>query len=706
MKITHGGIDGRRNGRAAALAAGVAALAAVFAPADVPAASADLDRSSAELAAALVLRDLREELRAKPADAAALRDAMLADPAPNADPADAERNMALVHSNELARVFAGEARALLDRLAAPAPRTDRFPAAFLAEAETAPPEDLAAATAAAFPAAFRQARDEAVRAQAARIEASVRPDPAEVETRPRDELAGDLAVRIERAQSFAVFRENRETIARTLVGPILDDAFLQREAQRAFVRDAGPAAAGFAPSAIATNLAAALFARLGERRAAAPDAFVYGPFPSATGEVARAAAEARLAARFAAEAGRAAVPLDEDAVRAALAADPAAHRRRDDSLAAFEPALRDAVRAAATASLLALAPEAERGECEAFLRDRAGDELLARPVAERVRAEAGPRLDAVRAAVADGQLRAALPALAAGTWLPDEASVDAVCAAENDFRKTLRAWRRTPVPALAAIDAAAPADRLLEEAAAKLDGAVLAAFEPGAAARASQHKAVDALYGEMERAVAALGKAPPLEQVVRIYTARAAAAWAEAREGVLGAGAAETGRYQDLFPSTHAKIELLSKTLLEAAEREEARPETPPEPTPPQPDAPPDEPRAIPLECDFVFDRKDGAFEVSVRADARELGRFSCPAEPGAFGRTVDGFADEAAGALAALLRERTKRGPVALKVNVVVRDGLIYWAAVSGVSGSVRQAVRSFGDAVAAEFAEPASAR
>ena len=50
----------------------------------------DLDRSSAELAASLVLKDLREELRAKPADPAALRDAMLADPAANADPADAD----------------------------------------------------------------------------------------------------------------------------------------------------------------------------------------------------------------------------------------------------------------------------------------------------------------------------------------------------------------------------------------------------------------------------------------------------------------------------------------------------------------------------------------------------------------------------------------------------------------------------------------
>ena len=365
--------------------------------------SADLDRASAELAASLVLKDLREELRAKPADAAALRDAMLADPASNADPADAERNMALAHSNALARSFAGEARALLDRLAAPSPRDARFGAAFLADAEAAPPDAIAAASAAAFPAAFRKAREEAVRAQAGTLDAKVRPEPAEVESLPRDELARALSARSEAAQGFAVFHENRAYIEKSLAGPILDDAFAQRDAQREAVRRAGASAPGFAPSAIGTNVVAALLAHLAERRAADPNAFVYGPFPSATGEVARAAAESRAAARFAESAGAAAVPLDEAALRSAIAANPAAHRRRDDSLAAFEPALRDRVREAATADPLARAPAAERDECAAFLRDRAASDALARPVADRVRSQLRPRLEALRASFADEQ---------------------------------------------------------------------------------------------------------------------------------------------------------------------------------------------------------------------------------------------------------------------------------------------------------------
>ena len=44
------------------------------------------------------------------------------------------------------------------------------------------------------------------------------------------------------------------------------------------------------------------------------------------------------------------------------------------------------------------------------------------------------------------------------------------------------------------------------------------------------------------------------------------------------------------------------------------------------------------------------------------------------------------------------------LKVNLVVRNGLIYWAAVTGVSDAAREAVKGFGEAVSAEFSEAKS--
>ena len=189
-------------------------------------------------------------------------------------------------------------------------------------------------------------------------------------------------------------------------------------------------------------------------------------------------------------------------------------------------------------------------------------------------------------------------------------------------------------------------------------------------------------------------KAPPEDRVVALYSTRAALEWETARPAAIGlaAGAEDDGRYADLFPSTREKIRLLAKTMLEAVEREKAQPETPPDPTPPQPDSPPEEPKAIAVECDLVFDRRGDEFEVRVVAEKKELGRFACPADPKRFDR---GLRD------AALLRERTRQGTVQLKVNLVVRNGLIYWAAVSGVSESVRTAVEGFGEAVSAEFSE-----
>ena len=562
--------------------------------------------------------------------------------------------------------------------------------------------------------------------QAARLDAGVRPSPEEVETVPREDLARSLAERIEAGQGTAVFHENRAYIGTALVAPMLDDAYAQREAQRESVRRAGPGAAGFAPSVIAANLARGLLESLDARRAAEPDAFVYGPFPSATGEVARAAAEARALGRFADVAATAVVPFDEAAARAAIAADPGAHRRRDDSLRAFEPALRDAVRQISArggrvaladergevaacldgvpqldVGLRRLAPEAERDECAAFLAGRKGDPAVVRAVEGRVRSELLPRLTALRGALSDEQFAARCGGLADGTWVPDDALVDAVCAEELDFRGTLRKWRS--VPGLTELSEAAPEAELFEETAAKLDAALLAAFEPSAAARARQHKTTDGLYEEIKALVLEREQAPDAERIAELYATRVALDWAEARPEVLGLadGDEDDGRCLDLFPSVLEKIRLLVRTMLEQRERERQAPETPPEPKPPQPDAPPEELRRIAVECDLVFDRRGDAFEVTVRAEGRDLGRFSCPAEPGAFRNSVRAFAGDAAGALAGLLRERIREGAVDLTVRLDVRDGLIYWAAVSGVSESVREAVGAFGDAVNAAFTE-----
>ena len=145
----------------------------------------------------------------------------------------------------------------------------------------------------------------------------------------------------------------------------------------------------------------------------------------------------------------------------------------------------------------------------------------------------------------------------------------------------------------------------------------------------------------------------------------------------------------------------MAQAVLEAIEKEKAPPEATPDPKPPQPDSPPEEPKAIEVECDLVFDRKGDEFEVRVVAEKKELGRFTCPADPRKFDREIRDFTEGAAGALAKLLRERTRQGTVQLTVNLVVRNGLIYWAAVSGVSESVRAAVEGFGEAVSAEISE-----
>ena len=143
--------------------------------------------------------------------------------------------------------------------------------------------------------------------------------------------------------------------------------------------------------------------------------------------------------------------------------------------------------------------------------------------------------------------------------------------------------------------------------------------------------------------------------------------------------------------------------MRERLDEERRKEETPPpDPeTPPQPDSPPPEELEVEIGCEIVFDRRGNDFEVLLRADGGDIGRFSCPSEPAAFRAGMEAFSGAAASALASLLRERTKEGRVALKIRTEVRDGLIYWAAVSGVSAGIRETVALFGDAVKAEFAE-----
>lgn len=682
---------------AAFLAAAVPATAGAGSP------GSELDRESARLAASLVLGDLRAELRARPADPGRLRDAMLADPGANSDPAAAKDNMEAVQSAAFAAEFAEAARALLDRLAAPLSREERFGAEFAAGAETAPRDDVAAAVAASFPAAFDSARADAVRMQAAEFDATVRPSPEDVETFPRDSLLRLVSELVEKSQKTAIFAENRDYIRRTIAPKILDEAFAQRDWQRGFVEKTGTTAGSFAPSAVAAELSLALARRIGERRAAEPENFFYAPFPSATGEVARAAAAKRAEGRFLEAAAAAPVPFDENAVRAAMDADPAAHRRRKDSFAAFAPAMRTSVREAAESALLARAPEAERAEFEAFLRSKSEDRAFAGAVAARVESEALPRLAAMRDAMARDEFSGRCGALADGSWRPAEALLDSICGAEDDFRKTLRGWRSQP--GLSTWNEAAPADGILEETASAVDAALVAAFEPGAAGRAFQHKTTDGLYDTVKAEVSAMGEKPRVKEVAAAYAARVLSAWTEARPKILGFtdGAGDDGRYRGLFPSVERKIELLAKTMVEQLEEERKKEEErPPDPeTPPQPDSPPPELKLIEIDCSLVFDRRGDGFEVSVVADGKEVGRFSCPSEPSAFRGAVAGFSGSAASALADLLREKTREGTVSLTVRMDVRDGLIYWAAVSGVSESVREAVKGFGDAVSAAFAE-----
>ena len=680
-----------------ALLAAVSLLVVHPAPAE-NGAQAELDRSSAELAASLVLDRLATELVDKPTDGTSLYETMRDAPADYTDPAAAQTALRPAYEEAVRARYRDDACRLLDRLAAPRARTEAFDAAFL-DAATRPSGDvLQKAVDTHYDTLFRAARERACKEQAEHIVLDLRPTEEEVESKSRSDLSALLSTRIAEAQKTRVFQENLRYIADSLVRPMLDEAYRQRDAQRHLAARA--TVAGIAPSAVAARLVEAVTQDIAKRRAEAAEKggqnVVYDLFPSVRDVAAKTAAE-RAAAAYVAAVKRVAVPLDENKVRIALEADPAKHIKLADSLQAFEPGLIAFVADAATKLALEGAPAEEHEEYRNYLKGLPADAPASKAPAERVRSEFQPHLADIRRAFAQKDFETRFPALANGSWAPDADLVDEVCA-EADYRKALEKWRELRGPRrFAEEESRTP---MVEEETALLDQAVAAPFADAAEARAEQLRAADRAEPGVRKDVLALPEVPALEKIVEMLATAVRADWSAKRAGIIHFrnGQGDDGRYAALFPSVDAKILLLAKAMLDVAEQERAKKEVkPPEPEP-KPELPP-VPAAdleeVEMDCALVFDRRDDRIIVEVLIDGNPAGSYSCPHNPNDFRSEIEAFSNATTQAVLGSVQKAIFKNRVALKVRLSVKDPCIYYGAVNGISRGLRRSIRQFNDYV-----------
>lgn len=650
------------------------------------------DRATAELAASLVLAKLNDEIYSEADNSTPVFEAMVADTATHAEPNVSKEKLQNVYTSAIKERYKEEAIVILDRLAAPKSRAEVFGEAFLELAQQPSEELLVNAVEHKYSSVFTSARTRACKEQADRLTATVRPSEQEVDDLSREELTSRMTERVAKAQKETVFQENLGFISEQIVAPMLNEAYKQRDEQRHYVERTS--VDGYAPSRIVNELQKKLDDELARRRSSAKEGqYIYNCFPSLKKQLEEIARN-RAFRLYEDKINTLALLLDAATVQRELDASPEKHRKLEDSEKHFMPMLQKQLCEQAFQAIINAAKPDERDEVTSFIKGH-NEKAQQAPAVARLKRELTPLLKEVRKQCAQKQFEGMYSELADGSWYPAASLVDSVCESPN-FKKTLGNWRE-----LIGLEKFARVEQqrvILEETSKLVFDKIVDGFDQGSEARSAQHRLVDNTFPAVRNEVKNMEQLPPVEQITQIFSAKVSAAWTEERLIVIQfpEGKEDDSRFSELFPSTIKKIELLSKTLLEQLEKEkqeEIKPEEKPIEDPNE--TPPEEKEKILLDCVIVFDRKGDSMNGAVLLSGKRIAEFNCPHNPDKFKQGRTGFVNSVAGALAQEVQKAAVDKLVSLTVTIDVRDDLVYYSAVSGVSFKLRRELEALGEAI-----------
>lgn len=650
------------------------------------------DRATAELAASLVLAKLNDEIYSEADNSTPVFEAMVADTATHAEPNVSKEKLQNVYTSAIKERYKEEAIVILDRLAAPKSRTEVFGEAFLELAQQPSEELLVNAVEHKYSSVFTSARTRACKEQAERLTATVRPSEQEVDDLSREELTSRMTERVAKAQKETVFQENLGFISEQIVAPMLNEAYKQRDEQRHYVERTS--VDGYAPSRIVNELQKKLDDELARRRSSAKEGqYIYNCFPSLKKQLEEIARN-RAFRLYEDKINTLALQLDAATVQRELDASPEKHRKLEDSEKHFMPMLQKQLCEQAFQAIINAAKPDERDEVTSFIKGH-NEKAQQAPAVARLKRELTPLLKEVRKQCAQKQFEGMYSELADGSWYPAASLVDSVCESPN-FKKTLGNWRE-----LIGLEKFARVEQqrvILEETSKLVFDKIVDGFDQGSEARSAQHRLVDNTFPAVRNEVKNMEQLPPVEQITQIFSAKVSAAWTEERLIVIQfpEGKEDDSRFSELFPSTIKKIELLSKTLLEQLEKEkqeEIKPEEKPIEDPNE--TPPEEKEKILLDCVIVFDRKGDSMNGAVLLSGKRIAEFNCPHNPDKFKQGRTSFVNSVAGALAQEVQKAAVDKLVSLTVTIDVRDDLVYYSAVSGVSFKLRRELEALGEAI-----------
>ncbi len=659
----------------------------------------EFDRSTAELAASLILEKLQADVLSSEPDSGSLFTAMESNPGTYVDPDEARGKLEKNFRDGIANRYREEAGKYLDRLAGDAGRDAVFGKDFLADAIELPSEKLSETVKRTYPDAFGSARTRVCKEQSEQLVARIQPTEKEFEETPLANLSEIMTARIAQAQAKPVFKENMAFISGNIVKPMLDAAEAQRAEQRSHL-DNLPVE-GWAPEVIGKKLEAGISSFVAESAPRHKEAgrVAYGIFPSVIAAVPKAA-DTRAAGKVARVVEDTEVKIDTAEILKEVEANPKAHKKVDDSMKSFAPALEQRLGKEALARSESLMPEEERAAFRAFAEKAVDEGQIKTAIEKRVRNVLLPEVGAVRDECADRQMTKHFAGIKAGTWFPSGGLVDTVYA-QTDYRKAVKEWRT--LAELEPFAKTAAEQPLMEETEKKLDAGIAALFDRGRMAQSRQHAIVDEVFGEMKELIAAEKKLPDLEGATGLYTEKVSAVWTAERDTVLwgDAGAARPPnadrQHVELFPSTNEKIMLKVKSLMESIEKErlekEAPPVKPPEEIPPEEVIPedaqdpalPEEPELVELDCRFEFNLKKSDISLVFYSGDVKKASLECPQSPSQYRREYEKTIERAVKALLDETGGYTAKGSkVALTVDIIVKDDLVYYGIVAKLSQSL----------------------
>ena len=654
------------------------------------------DRSTATLAARLLLDRVRGEVFAPTPDPEPLLAAMTNEPAAYASAVVARAALRPRYAETLTNRYARAAEAVLARLSDGRPVEEAFGTEFATNAVASDPAAVEAAVARDYDAAFGAARSRAVESQRALFVSKIRPGETEFEETDRETLRKRLVDRIAEEQPVAVFEENRSYLSAAFAEPLLAQAETQRNAQRALLDAA--VAEGWTPPVLEDSLRQALDSFVAESRRGheASGEPAYGAFPSVLASIPEKAL-ARAEDRLSRVAGETPVGEPDDAIRETLEGDPFHHRFRAYSFCVFRPAWREALARDVLARAEALAPESEKDALKDWAEPRLrGDTATARVLDARVERSLEERVGAIRDGLAQAQAQELYPTLLDRTWFPSGVCVDAF-AEEPDWDGAVRGWRNAKT--FADFAETALSRDLLEETDAILDAGVVRALDLGRRARTRQHGIVDDQFLAVRAEFATAEKKPVLEEIVKRYTERVETAWDEERPGVLWLGVPETDlppnaavQHAELFPSTRERIELKSRMIVESLEEEREKKEEKKEETEEKPeDKPEPMPEIVELECVFELERDGDDIVIRCNADGELLAQGRCVATPKRFRSEAATTASLVTSQLGDKLRAMKAAGAEQVNVttSLLIRDPFVYYGMVAALSRALQERVK-----------------